>query len=65
MARVRRQLRSTRSGTLLYERALECVDGCGIWRVGHGDVFGAVLDMFGLGGGAGRVCAVCVSQVDL
>jgi hypothetical protein len=34
-----------------------------IWRVGHGDVFGAILDLFGLGGGAGRVCALCLSQV--
>jgi hypothetical protein len=39
------------------------MDGCGIWRVGNGDVFGAVLDVFGLGGGAGCVCAVCVPQV--
>jgi hypothetical protein len=30
---------------------------------GHRDVFGAILDVFGLGGGAGRVCAACVSQV--
>ena len=39
------------------------MDGGGIWCLGNGEVFGAVLDVFGLGGGAGHVCAICVSQV--
>jgi len=42
---------------------LFCVDGRGIRRVGHGDVLGALLDVFGPGGRAGRVCAVFVQQV--
>jgi len=41
------------------------VDGRGIRRVGHEleVVLGALLDVFGLGGSAGRVCTVCVPQV--
>jgi hypothetical protein len=30
--------------------------------VGHGDLFGEISDVFGLGGGAGCVCAIYVSQ---
>jgi hypothetical protein len=39
------------------------MDGCGIRCLGHGDVFGAILDVFGLGGHAGCICTVCISQV--
>jgi len=47
--------RSTRSGRhvppLLRERARARVDGGWVRRVGDGDVLGAVLVLFGLGGG--------------
>ena len=33
--------------------------------MGNGDISGALLDMSGLGGGAQRVCTVCVSQESL
>ena len=49
--------------TLLRERARARLDGRRIWRVGNGDVPGALLDVLGLGGREGRVCAVCISQV--
>ena len=39
-------------------------DGGGIWyfSLGYGDVFGEVLVVLGLDGGAGRVCGMCFAS---
>ena len=48
--------------TVLRERPRARVDGGWVRRLGEGDVPGALLDVFGLGSGAGRVCAVCAAE---
>jgi hypothetical protein len=47
---------------VLRERARARVDGGWVRRVREGEVLGAVLDVFGLGGGAGCVCDVCAAE---
>ncbi len=38
------------------------MDGGWVWGVGQGNIFGAFLVVFGLGGGKGCVCLVCATK---